>query len=119
VPLEDLVEEVRVQLPEDGGLIKLRMVKVMNFNWRRFEVQLVSFLLRKATSLHKVLLVSPNVLPLHVPGVQEADLFLLKEALARELQLLMLASLTIQQLNHFIRMSLLMFSFLCQSICEL
>jgi hypothetical protein len=73
--LEDLVEEVRVQLPEDGGLIKLRMVKVMNFNWRRFEVQLVSFLLRKATSLHKVLLVSPNVLPLHVPGVQEADLF--------------------------------------------
>jgi hypothetical protein len=29
-----------------------------------------------------VLLVSPNVLPLHVPGVQEADIFLLEEALA-------------------------------------
>ncbi|RLM54274.1 hypothetical protein C2845_PM10G19420 [Panicum miliaceum] len=39
VPLEDLVEEVRVEQPEDG-LVNLRMVKVMNFNWRRFEVQL-------------------------------------------------------------------------------
>ncbi|PVH47333.1 hypothetical protein PAHAL_4G038800 [Panicum hallii] len=66
VPLEDLVEEVRVEQPEDG-LVNLRMVKVMNFNWRRFEVQLVSHLLRKARSLHKLLLVSPNVTPLHVP----------------------------------------------------
>ncbi|CAL5049776.1 unnamed protein product [Urochloa decumbens] len=80
VPLEDLVEDVRVVLPEDV-LANLRMVKVMNFNWRRFEVQLVSLLLRKATSLHKMLLVSPNLAPLHVPGVQEADLFLLIEAL--------------------------------------
>ncbi|CAL5040115.1 unnamed protein product [Urochloa decumbens] len=54
VPLEDLVEEAQVLPPEDV-LANLRMVKVMNFNWRRFE---------------------------HVPDVQEADLFLLKEALA-------------------------------------
>jgi hypothetical protein len=80
VPLEDTVE-VQVALPEDV-FVNLRMVKVMNFNWRRFEVQLVSLLLRKATSLHKMLLVSPIVDPLHVPGVQEADLSLLEEALA-------------------------------------
>jgi hypothetical protein len=80
VPLEDLVEEVRVELPEDS-LVNLRMVKVMNFNWHRFEVWLVCFLLRKATSLHKLLLVSPDVAPLHVPGVQVADLLLLNEAL--------------------------------------
>ncbi|CAN6215875.1 unnamed protein product [Urochloa humidicola] len=78
---DSLFEEVQVLPPEDA-LANLRMVKVMNFNWRRFEVQLVSLLLRKATSLHKVLLVSPNVNPQHVPGVQEADLFLLKEALS-------------------------------------
>ncbi|CAL5041235.1 unnamed protein product [Urochloa decumbens] len=81
VPLEDLVEEAQVLPPEDV-LANLRMVKVMNFNRRRFEVMLVSLLLRKATSLHKLLLVSPNVNPQHVPDVQEADLFLLKEALA-------------------------------------
>ncbi|CAN6177049.1 unnamed protein product [Urochloa humidicola] len=82
VASEDLLlEEVQVLPPEDV-LANLRMVKVMSFNWRRFEVQLVSLLLRKATSLHKVLLVSPNVNPQHVPGVQEANLFLLKEALA-------------------------------------
>ncbi|CAN6200729.1 unnamed protein product [Urochloa humidicola] len=81
VPLEDLVGEPQVLPPEDV-LAKLRMVKVMNFNWRLFEVQLVSLLLRKATSLHKLLLVSPNVNPQYVPGVQEADLLLLKEALA-------------------------------------
>jgi len=81
VPLRDLAEEVSVELQWDG-LVKLNMVKVMNFNWRRFEVELVSLLLRKATSLHKLLLVSPNVDPPRVPGVQEADLLLLKEALA-------------------------------------
>ncbi|KAL6603622.1 hypothetical protein ACP70R_043983 [Stipagrostis hirtigluma subsp. patula] len=81
VPLVALLEEVGVEPPEDG-LHNLRVVKVMNFNWRRFEAQLVSFLLRKASSLHKLLLVSPNVTPLHVPGVQEADLLLIEEALA-------------------------------------
>lgn len=81
VPLRDLVEEVSVELPGDN-LVNLGMVKVMNFNWRRFEVQLVSLLLRKATSLNKLLLVSPNVAPLQVPGVQEDNLLLLKETLA-------------------------------------
>ncbi|TVU08596.1 hypothetical protein EJB05_42005 [Eragrostis curvula] len=79
-PLEDLLEEVGAE-PSGEGLGNLRMVKVMNFNWRCFEVQLVSSLLRKASFLHKLLLVSPNVAPLIVPGVQEADLLLLKEAL--------------------------------------
>lgn len=81
MPLRDLVEEVSIELPGDS-LVKLGMVKVINFNWKRFEVQLVSLLLRKATSLNKLLLVSPNVAPLHVPGVQEDALLLLKEALA-------------------------------------
>ncbi|KAL6610063.1 hypothetical protein ACP70R_040032 [Stipagrostis hirtigluma subsp. patula] len=80
-PLEDLHEELGVQ-PLENGLRNLRMAKVMNFNWRRFEVQLVTLLLRKASSLHKLLLVSPNVTPQHVPGVPDADLLLLKEALA-------------------------------------
>nr|CAB3471217.1 unnamed protein product [Digitaria exilis] len=57
------------------------MVKVMNFNWHKFEVQLVSSLLRKAISLDKLLLVSPDVTLQDMPGVQEADLSLLKEAL--------------------------------------
>ncbi|XP_066375212.1 uncharacterized protein [Miscanthus floridulus] len=81
VPLRDLVEEVSVELPGDS-LVKLGMVKVMNFNWRRFEPNRpLSLLLRKATSLNKLLLVSPNVASLQVPGVQEDNL-LLKETLA-------------------------------------
>ncbi|KAL6873731.1 hypothetical protein ACP4OV_013813 [Aristida adscensionis] len=81
VPLVDLLEGVGAAPPEKG-LHNLRTVKVMNFNWHRFEVQLVSFLLRKASSLDKLLLVSPNVTPQHVPGVPEADLLLIEEALA-------------------------------------
>ncbi|TVU08595.1 hypothetical protein EJB05_42004, partial [Eragrostis curvula] len=80
VPLENLLEDVGVEPPEDG-LGNLRMVKVMNFNWRCFEVLLVSFLLRKARSLHKLLLVSPNVTLLNVPGVPEADLLVIKNAM--------------------------------------
>uniref|UniRef100_A0A0A9BZ02 At1g61320/AtMIF1 LRR domain-containing protein n=1 Tax=Arundo donax TaxID=35708 RepID=A0A0A9BZ02_ARUDO len=68
--------------PPEGGLDNLKIVKVMNFNWRCTELQLVSFLLRKATSLQKLLLVSPNIAPLDMPGLQEADLLLVKEALA-------------------------------------
>jgi hypothetical protein len=79
VPTENLFE-VGVEPPEDG-LDNLRMVKVMNFNWRRFEVQLVSFLLRKASSLHKLQIVSPNVAPLNVPGVPEEELLVIKDAL--------------------------------------
>jgi hypothetical protein len=68
--------------PPEDGLDNLAMVKVKNFNWRCAEVQLVSFLLRKAKSLRKLLIVSENVSPLDVPGVQEAELLFLKEALA-------------------------------------
>ncbi|CAN6162984.1 unnamed protein product [Urochloa humidicola] len=71
----------REELLEDG-LDSLMMVKIMNFNWRCAEVQLVSFLLKKARSLHKLLIVSPNVTPPDVPNVDEADLLFLKEALA-------------------------------------
>ncbi|CAN6206883.1 unnamed protein product [Urochloa humidicola] len=75
------LDVVREEPPEDG-LDNLTMVKVMNFNWRCAEVQLVSFLLRKAKSLQKLLIVSPNVTPPDVPGVQDEDLLFLKEALA-------------------------------------
>jgi len=74
------IGEVREEPPEDD-LYNLLMVKVMNFNWRCSEVQLVSFLLRKASSLRKLLIVSPNVTPPDLPCV-EADLLILKEALA-------------------------------------
>ncbi|KAL6603617.1 hypothetical protein ACP70R_043978 [Stipagrostis hirtigluma subsp. patula] len=80
-PKESSLDEVGEESPEHG-LDNLKMVKVMNFNWRRFEVQLVSFLFRKCSSVHKLLLVSPNVAPLYVPGIHEADVLLLQEALA-------------------------------------
>ncbi|TVU38267.1 hypothetical protein EJB05_11626, partial [Eragrostis curvula] len=72
----DEVAEDQLEIDFDN----LKIIKVMNFKWRRTEVQLVSFLLRRATSLNKLLLVSLNVAPLDVPGVQESDLLLLKEA---------------------------------------
>ncbi|CAL5040111.1 unnamed protein product [Urochloa decumbens] len=75
------IDVAREEPPEDG-LDNLMMVKIMNFNWGRAEVQLVSFLLRKARSLHKLLIVSPNVTPPDMPSVDEADLLFLKEALA-------------------------------------
>jgi hypothetical protein len=68
--------------PPEDGLVKLAMVKVTNFNWCSAEVHLVNFLLRKAKSLQKLLIVSPKVIPPDVPGVQEAELLFLKEALA-------------------------------------
>ncbi|TVT99531.1 hypothetical protein EJB05_55101, partial [Eragrostis curvula] len=80
--------EVEASLDEVGeepleiNLDNLKIVKVMNFKWHRIEVQLVSFLLRKAPSLNKLLLVSPSVAPLDVAGVQDSDLLLLKEAQA-------------------------------------
>ena len=75
---------VRVKVmeePPEDGLDNLVMVKVMNFNWCPSEVQLVSFLLRKARSLRKLLIVSRNVTPVDLPGTPEADHSLLKEAL--------------------------------------
>ncbi|TVU38265.1 hypothetical protein EJB05_11624, partial [Eragrostis curvula] len=80
-PVEASLDEVEEEPPKID-LDNLKMVKVMNFKWHCTEVQLVSFLLRKATSLQKLLLVSPNVAPLDAPSFIEADLLLLKEALA-------------------------------------
>lgn len=114
MPLRDLVEEVSVELPGDS-LVKLGMVKVMNFNWRRFEVQLVSLLLRKATSLNKLLLVSPNVAPLQVPGVQEDNL-LLKETLASGR--IIVSESDDPAIQPFILRSLSRSNFLCLSICS-
>ncbi|CAN6162982.1 unnamed protein product [Urochloa humidicola] len=74
--------DVAPEEPPEDGLDNLAMVKVTDFNWCCAEVQLVSFLLRKAKSLQKLLIVSPNVTPPDAPGVQEADLLFLKEALA-------------------------------------
>jgi hypothetical protein len=79
--MEGSTDEVTEEPPEDG-LDNLLMVKFMNFNWCRAGVQLVSFLLRKASSLHKLLIVSSRVTPLDLPDVQEANLLLVKEALA-------------------------------------
>lgn len=79
--MECSTDEVR-QEPPENGLDNLVMVKIMNFNWHHSEVQLVNFLLRKASSLHKLLIVSPNVTPLDLPGVQEEELLFFKEALA-------------------------------------
>ncbi|KAG2613791.1 hypothetical protein PVAP13_4KG391000, partial [Panicum virgatum] len=80
-PMEGSTDEVTEEPPEDR-LDNLLMVKFMNFNWCRAEVQLVSFLLMKASSLHKLLIVSPHVTSLDLPDVQEANLLLIKEALA-------------------------------------
>jgi hypothetical protein len=76
-----LLEEARKE-PSEEDLCNLRIVKIMNFSWCRFEVQLVCFLLRTASSLHKLLLVSFHVALQNVPGIQQADLLLLQEALA-------------------------------------
>ncbi|KAL6873832.1 hypothetical protein ACP4OV_013914 [Aristida adscensionis] len=48
-PEESKLDEVGEESPDDS-LDNLKMVRVMNFNGRRFEVPLVNFLLRKAAS---------------------------------------------------------------------
>ena len=68
--------------PPEVGLEKLKMLKCVNFNWHRTnrtEVQLVRFLLRKASSLQKVLLVSRNIDMLEMYSLQEADRLLFAE----------------------------------------
>ncbi|KAL6873834.1 hypothetical protein ACP4OV_013916 [Aristida adscensionis] len=78
-------KEVDVELP-GNSLDNLRIAKVMNFNWSCSEVQLVCFLLRKASSLNKLLLVSSNVTASpHVTCVPKADLLLLNKAFANDL----------------------------------
>jgi hypothetical protein len=49
VPIDASHDEVGEEPPEDG-LDNLKIVKIMDFNWRRIEVLLVSFLLRKAST---------------------------------------------------------------------
>ncbi|KAF7018329.1 unnamed protein product [Triticum aestivum] len=80
-PLVDSSNYVGVEPPEDV-LENLKVVKITNFNWNRIEVQLVSFLLRKASSLHKLVLVTPSLVPLDVIGIQKEDLLLVGEAVA-------------------------------------
>ncbi|KAL6603224.1 hypothetical protein ACP70R_043585 [Stipagrostis hirtigluma subsp. patula] len=81
-PMEASLDEAGEELLPEVGLHNLVMVKVMNFNWRRVEVRLVSFLLRKVSSLAKLLLVSPNSTPPNVPGIKETDHLLIQEAFA-------------------------------------
>ncbi|KAL6603627.1 hypothetical protein ACP70R_043988 [Stipagrostis hirtigluma subsp. patula] len=78
-PREDPHDEVREEPPKDA-LGSLKIVKVMYFNWRSTEIKLVRFLFSKASSLHKLLLVSHKV-PLSMSSVDDADLLLLKEAM--------------------------------------
>lgn len=82
IPIEPLVDSfnhVGVEPPEDV-LENLKVVKITNFNWNRIELQLVCFLLRKASSLHKLLLVTPSLVPLDVTGIQKEDLLFVGEA---------------------------------------
>lgn len=69
----DALREVGEEPPKDG-LGNLTVVKISNFKWHCNEIELVYFLFRKASSLQKLILVSPK-------GVHsEADLFLLEKA---------------------------------------
>ena len=79
-PEEGSHDEVGEEPPEDC-LDNVKIVKVVNFNWHHTEVELVSFLLRKASSLQKLLLVFSKAAQLDMPGVHGADLLLIHEAL--------------------------------------
>lgn len=49
------------ELPEDPPMVgfeNLEMVKMTNFKWQRFEIELVHFLFRKASNLQKLILVA-------------------------------------------------------------
>ncbi|KAL6603619.1 hypothetical protein ACP70R_043980 [Stipagrostis hirtigluma subsp. patula] len=96
--MRSVYHQVAEESPQDG-LGKLTLVKVTGFNWCcSDDVELVVFLLKKASSLKKMLLdpgwpilsLVPlnngpdvgDVPPLNVPGVEEADLLLFKEAVS-------------------------------------
>ena len=79
-PEEGSHDEVGEEPPEDC-LDNVKIVKVVNFNWHHTEVELVRFLLRKASSLQKLLLVFSKAAQLDMPGVHGADLLLIHEAL--------------------------------------
>ncbi|XP_066377298.1 FBD-associated F-box protein At5g38590-like [Miscanthus floridulus] len=97
---EPMVRVKVMEEPPEDGLDNLVMVKVMNFNWCPSEVQLVSFLLRKARSLRKLLIVSRNVTPVDLPGTPEADHSLLKEALVNGKIMLIESDSTATQPYH-------------------
>lgn len=82
IPSELLVDPFDYVLvePTENGLENLKVVKIVNFNWNHIELQLVCFLLRKATSLDKMILVTPTLVPSNAPGIQKADLLFLAEA---------------------------------------
>nr|BAK05830.1 predicted protein [Hordeum vulgare subsp. vulgare] len=81
-PLVDSFDYVGLEQPPDV-LENLKVVKITNFNWNRYELQLFCILLRKASSLHKLLLITPSLEPLQVHGIQQqADLLFLAEAVA-------------------------------------
>jgi hypothetical protein len=52
--------EVAEEEPPKGGLEKLWFVKMTNFKGHRNEMQLLGFLLRKASCLKKLILVAPK-----------------------------------------------------------
>ncbi|XBI42084.1 hypothetical protein VPH35_126460 [Triticum aestivum] len=66
----DSFDYVGLEPPPDV-LENLKVVKIMNFSWNRFELQLVCFLLTKASSLRKLLLINASLVPLHVPSVHK------------------------------------------------
>ncbi|XBI13943.1 hypothetical protein VPH35_140602 [Triticum aestivum] len=79
--LVDSFDYVGLEPPPDV-LENLKVVKITNFSWNRYELQLVFFLLRKTSSLHKLVLITSSLEPLHVPGIQKADLLFLAQAVA-------------------------------------
>ncbi|KAL5199740.1 hypothetical protein ABZP36_020943 [Zizania latifolia] len=84
---ENLLDGVTEVSLEDG-LDNLTVVRIMNFNWHPIEVQLVSFLLRKARNIRTLQLVSPSAIPLNVAGIEQEDLSPIREALANGLIIL-------------------------------
>ncbi|KAF0917612.1 hypothetical protein E2562_020981 [Oryza meyeriana var. granulata] len=80
---EDLLGTLQEKEPE-VGLDKLEEAKIMNFNWQwhRYELQLVIFLLKKVRSTCRLLLVCPRILKFEELGLKEAELSVIQAALA-------------------------------------
>lgn len=82
MPVKGPIDEVMEEPSQDGyGFDNLVMMKVMNFNWRPTEVQLLGFLLRRASPLCELLIVSNNAMPLNLSGVPDEDLTLLLDGI--------------------------------------
>ncbi|KAG8069804.1 hypothetical protein GUJ93_ZPchr0006g46095 [Zizania palustris] len=61
--------EVAEEEPPEGGLDNLRLVKMTNFKGYRNEMRLVDFVLRKASSLNKLVLIDPK--EVHPQGLRK------------------------------------------------